>query len=64
MRLRRDPTIQHVLPSYINEANSVAAAAEFTSYGTLRVKYGNQGQFDQFRGLTMDVMTEAQEKIR
>lgn len=64
LRLRRDPTIQHVLPSYINEANSVAAAAEFTPYGTLRVKYGNQGQFDQFRGLAMDVMTEAQEKIR
>ncbi|MCZ0914429.1 ParA family protein [Gordonia amicalis] len=64
LRLRRDPTIQHVLPSYINEANSVAAAAEFTPYGTLGVKYGNQGQFDQFRGLAMDVMTEAQEKIR
>ncbi len=64
LRLRRDPTIQHVLPSYINEANSVAAAAEFAPYGTLKVKYGNQGQFDQFRGLTMDVMTEAQEKIR
>ncbi|MBA5848845.1 ParA family protein [Gordonia amicalis] len=64
LRLRRDPTIQHVLPSYINEANSVAAAAEFTPYGTLRGKYGNQGQFDQFRGLAMDVMTEAQEKIR
>lgn len=63
-RLRRDPTIQHVLPSYINEANSISAAAEFTPYGTLKVKYGNQGQFDQFRGLTMDVMTEAQEKIR
>lgn len=63
-RLHRDPTIQHVLPSYINEANSVAAAAEFTPYGTLKVKYGNQGQFDQFRALTMDVMTEAQEKIR
>ncbi|WP_279106349.1 ParA family protein [Gordonia paraffinivorans] len=63
-RLHRDPTIQHVLPSYINEANSVAAAAEFAPYGTLKVKYGNQGQFDQFRALTMDVMTEAQEKIR
>ncbi|MGV9672590.1 MULTISPECIES: ParA family protein [unclassified Gordonia (in: high G+C Gram-positive bacteria)] len=62
-RLRRDPSIQNVLPSYINESNSIAAAAEFTSYGTLKVKYGNQGQFDQFRSLTTDVMTEAQEKL-
>ena len=63
-RLRRDPTIAHVLPSYINEANSVAASAEFVPYGTLKGKYGNQGQFDQFRGLTTDVMTEAQEKLQ
>lgn len=62
-RLRRDPTIQNVLPSYINEANSIAASAEFTPYGTLKGKYGNQGQFDQFLGLTKDVMTEAQEKL-
>lgn len=62
-RLRRDPTIQHVLPNYINEANSIAASAEFVAYGTLKSKYGNQGQFDQFRGLTTDVMTEAQEKL-
>ncbi|MFT4041690.1 MAG: ParA family protein [Gordonia sp. (in: high G+C Gram-positive bacteria)] len=63
-RLRRDQTIAHVLPSYINEANSIAASAEFAPYGTLKAKYGAQGQFDQFRGLTTDVMTEAQEKIR
>ena len=62
-RLRRDPTIQNVLPNYINEANSVAASAEFTPYGTLKGKYGNQGQFDQFRGLTSDVLTEAQSKL-
>ncbi|GAB93117.1 ParA family protein [Gordonia rhizosphera] len=62
-RLRRDPTIQNVLPSYINEANAIAASAEFVPYGTLKRKYGNQGQFDQFRGLTTDVMTEAQEKL-
>ncbi len=63
-RLRRDPTIQNVLPSYINEANSIAASAEFTSYGTLKSKYGNQGQYDQFLGLTRDVMTEAQGKLK
>lgn len=63
-RLRRDPTIQHVLPNYINESNAIAAAAEFAPYGTLKVKYGNQGQFDQFRGLAVDVMTEAREKIK
>lgn len=62
-RLRRDPTIQNVLPHYINESNAIAAAAEFVPYGTLKSKYGNQGQFDQFRGLTTDVMTEAQEKL-
>ncbi|MDY6808085.1 MAG: ParA family protein [Actinomycetota bacterium] len=62
-RLRRDPTIQHVLPNYINESNAIAASAEFVPFGTLKTKYGNQGQFDQFRGLTTDVMTEAMEKL-
>ncbi|MFT4126483.1 MAG: ParA family protein [Gordonia sp. (in: high G+C Gram-positive bacteria)] len=62
-RLRRDPTIQNVLPTYIAESNGVAAAAEFAEVGTLKGKYGNQGQFDQFRSLTVDVMTEARGKL-
>ena len=62
-RLRRDPTIQNVLPGYLGEANSIAAAAEFGSHASLRAKYGSRGQFDQFRELTRTIMVEADDKL-
>ncbi len=61
--LRRDRSIQNVLPVYLAESNSIAASAEFRDYGTLKVKYGNQGQFDQLREITKNIMTEAQAKL-
>lgn len=62
-RLRRDPTIQNVLPAYLHEANIIGAAAEYTPYATLHTKYGHHGHFDQFRKVTQSVMTEADAKI-
>lgn len=63
MSLRRDPNIQNVLPVYLAESNQIAAAAEFHAYGTLKVKYGNQGQFDSFKSITQSILTEAQDKL-
>ncbi len=63
MNLRRDPTIQNVLPTYFRESNSIAAAAEFREYGTLRGRYGNQGQFDELRDITRNIMIEAESKL-
>ena len=40
-----------VMDTIIPETNQIAASAEFADYGTLRQKYGYQGQFDAFRAL-------------
>ncbi|MGU3435068.1 ParA family protein [Actinomycetes bacterium M1A6_2h] len=61
--LRRNTDIQNVLPVYLQEANSIAASAEFQPYGSLKVKYGNTGQFDSLREITKHIMTEAQAKL-
>lgn len=63
LRLRRDPTILNVLPSYLPEANTIGAAAAFTPYATLRAKYGGHGHFDRFRALTQDIVTEVGAKL-
>jgi chromosome partitioning protein len=63
MRLRRDPSIQNVLPTYLHESNSIAGAAEYRPYGTLKIKYGTHGQFDQFRGLAQNIIVEADDKL-
>lgn len=62
-KLRRDPNVQNVLPSYLSESNSIAGAAEFQPYPTLKSKYGTHGQFDQIRALTRTVMVEAEDKL-
>ncbi|MBT0566475.1 ParA family protein [Williamsia sp. CHRR-6] len=62
-RLRRDPTIAHVLPGYIAESTTVAAAAGHSRHASLRAKYGTHGQFDQFRELARTVLTEAADKL-
>lgn len=61
--LRRDPNVPHVLPEYLAESNQIAASAEFHPYSTLKVKYGNAGQFDQMRAITQNILTEAQAKL-
>ncbi|RMB71924.1 ParA family protein [Rhodococcus sp. SBT000017] len=61
--LRRDREIQNVLPVYLAESNAIAASALFSKYSTLKVKYGNAGQFDQLREITKHIMTEAEAKL-
>lgn len=46
LRLRRDPSIQNVLPAYLHEANVIGAAAEYRPYVNLRAKYGHHGHFE------------------
>ncbi|GAC66651.1 ParA family protein [Gordonia soli] len=62
-RLRRDPSIQNVLPGYLHEGNAIGAAAEFRPYTSLRQKYGSHGHFDQFRQLAREVLWEADAKL-
>jgi chromosome partitioning protein len=63
LRLRRDPSIQNVLPAYLHEANVIGAAAEYRPYVNLRAKYGHHGHFEQFRGVTQALMIEAAAKV-
>lgn len=62
-RLRRDPTIQNVLPAYVHEANAIGAAAEFASWPSVHAKYGYHGHYEQLRDLTRAVMVEADAKL-
>ncbi|WP_299575094.1 ParA family protein [uncultured Williamsia sp.] len=63
MRLRRDPTIAHVLPGYLGESNAIAAAARFDVWPSLRARYGARGQFEQFRELARTVLVEIDAKL-
>ncbi|WP_055475563.1 ParA family protein [Gordonia sp. HS-NH1] len=62
-RLRRDATIQNVLPTYVHEGNAIGAAADFTSWPSLHAKYGYHGHYEQLRDLTRAVMVEAGAKL-
>jgi chromosome partitioning protein len=63
LRLRRDPSIAHVLPGYLGESNAIAAAARFDRWPSLRARYGGRGQFEQFRELARTVLVEAEHKL-
>jgi chromosome partitioning protein len=63
LRLRRDPTIAHVLPGYLGESNAIAAAARFDRWPSLRARYGARGQFDQFRELARTLVVEIDAKL-
>lgn len=54
--LHRNTSIPLVYPSLIPEANQIAAAAEFAGFGTLRQKYGSDGQFAALRELAQDFL--------
>ncbi|PBC36306.1 chromosome partitioning protein [Rhodococcus sp. ACS1] len=58
---RRDITM--VFPSLIPEANQIAAAAEYADFGTLRQKYGAEGQFTALRDLAQDFMATAKVRL-
>ncbi len=60
--LNRNRQISMVFPSLIPEANQIAAAAEYADFGTLRKKYGNDGQFAALRDLAQDFI--ATTKVR
>jgi chromosome partitioning protein len=58
---RRDITM--VFSSLIPEANQIAAAAEYADFGTLRQKYGAEGQFTALRDLAQDFMATAKVRL-
>ncbi|MGW6694924.1 ParA family protein [Rhodococcus sp. NPDC054953] len=60
--LVRSRKVSMVFPSVIPESNQIAAAAEFTDFGTLRKKYGNDEQFAALRALAQDFI--ATTKVR
>ncbi|AZG48534.1 ParA family protein [Gordonia insulae] len=62
-RLRRDPTIQNVLPAYLHEANVIGAAAGYTAHPSLSAKYGHHGHHEQFRRVAQSIMIEAEVKV-
>ena len=62
-RLRRDTSIQNVLPTYLHEGNAIGAAADFATWPSLHAKYGYHGHYEQVRDLTRAVMVEADAKL-
>jgi chromosome partitioning protein len=60
-RLEEDEELP-VAKTRIPEGNQIAASAEFADYGTLRQKYGYQGQFDAFRALTAEFIELAEDQ--
>ncbi|WP_424535514.1 AAA family ATPase [Sphaerisporangium viridialbum] len=48
-RLEDDAKLPIVFANKIPQANKIAESAEFSSHGTLRQKYGYQGEFQAFR---------------
>ncbi|ROQ98135.1 chromosome partitioning protein [Streptomyces sp. 2132.2] len=62
-RLKDDPQLPAVLSSYVPEANQIAASAEHVAAGTLRQKYGYQGQHDILRALTEEFISLVEEKV-
>ncbi|MFJ5926192.1 ParA family protein [Kitasatospora sp. NPDC092948] len=60
-RLEEDPELPVVLSSYIPEANQIAASAEHVKTGTLRQKYGYQGQYSIFRSMAKEFIELVEE---
>jgi chromosome partitioning protein len=60
-RMEEDENLPVVFSSYVPEGNQIAASAEFVDYGTLRQKYGYQGQFDSFYALTKEFIDAVEE---
>ncbi|QLE72119.1 ParA family protein [Streptomyces rectiverticillatus] len=62
-RLENDPELPTVLQSYVPEANQIAASAEYVGAGTLRQKYGYQGQHQVLRSLTDEFVSLVEELV-
>lgn len=52
--LQEDENLPVVLDSWIPESNQIAASAEFADYGTVRQKYGYQGQYDTLQAMAKE----------
>lgn len=61
--LRENRTLPRLFPTRIPESNQIAAAAEFTDFGSLRQKYGPGGQFLALRELTADFLATTRIKL-
>lgn len=59
--LQNDENLPVVFDNWVPEANQIASSAEFADYGTLRQKYGYQGQFDTFRAMTEEFIEVVEE---
>jgi chromosome partitioning protein len=60
-RLEGDSKMPPVFQTRIPQRNEIAASAEYVSTGTLRQKYGYQGQFDAFREMTQEFIQLVEE---
>jgi chromosome partitioning protein len=60
-RMEEDENLPRLFSTYVPEGNQIAQSAEFVDYGTLRQKYGYQGQFDTFRALTKEFIEAVEE---
>ncbi|WP_067704584.1 ParA family protein [Nocardia jejuensis] len=61
--LRENRSLPRLFPTRIPESNQIAAAAEFTDFGSLRQKYGPGGQFLALRELTSDFLATTRIKL-
>lgn len=61
--LRENRSLPRLFPTRIPESNQIAAAAEFTDFGSLRQKYGAGGQFLALRELTADFLATTRIKL-
>jgi len=55
-RLRRADDLPPIFDAEIPESNAIADAAEFQETGTLRQRYGYQGQFDAYKRLAKEFL--------
>ena len=49
----------HVFENTIPERQAIAASAEYSGLSTLRQKYGYQGEFNSYRNLTSEIMSQS-----
>ncbi len=62
LRLEDDEKLPVVLPTYIPERDKIAGSADFVGRGTLRQKYGYQGEYEALRSMTAEFMELVEEK--
>ncbi|MFE6775180.1 AAA family ATPase [Streptomyces sp. NPDC057702] len=61
-RLKSDSELPTVLATHIPERDRIAGSADFVGRGTLRQKYGYQGEYDAFRSMTQEFIALVEEK--